>query len=86
MHIWPSILALAFAFQEPQSNTTIKNLSVAKCDIEELLMPLNADKWTCDKPIYQTKVKKNTRCTIACLYGHDVRKGNLQKIPKIVNQ
>ena len=62
MHNWPSILALAFAFQEPQSNTTIKNLSVAKCDIEELLMPLNADKWTCDKPIYQTKVKKNTRC------------------------
>ena len=47
----------------------------AQCDIKALIMPENAKKWTCDKPIYQDKVGKSTRCTIACLHGHDVRKG-----------
>ena len=40
-------------------------------------MPENAEKWSCNKPIYQDKVGKNTKCSIACLHGHDVRKGKL---------
>ena len=46
-------------------------------------MPENAEKWTCDKPIYQNKVGKTTRCTIACIYGHDVQKGKSRNRPRL---
>ena len=46
------------------------------CDLKELLMPENADKWTCNKPINQDKVGKKAICQVICLEGHDLLKGN----------
>ena len=55
--------------------TSIGNNCSAECDIKTLIMPENAEKWTCDKQVYQNKVQKHTRFSIVCIYGHDVQKG-----------
>ena len=47
----------------------------AYCGINELLMPENGDKWSCNKEIINGKVKKGARCTIICIEGHDMQKG-----------
>ena len=46
-----------------------------KCDIGTLTMPENAERWQCDKLMLKTKVRKNTKCEIICLKGHDFSKG-----------
>ena len=51
-------------------------LSERTCDLTSLVMPENADSWSCNKPINQGKVEKYTRCKIVCLDGYDFSKGN----------
>ena len=48
---------------------------LGKCDINALLMPENAENWSCSKPVDQGKVEKYTRCKIVCLEGYDLSKG-----------
>ena len=45
-----------------------------KCDLNALIMPENAHSWSCNKPIYQDKVEKYTKCKIVCLEGFDLSK------------
>jgi len=41
-------------------------------------MPENAHSWSCDKPVYQDKVEKYTKCKIVCLEGFDLSKSKYQ--------
>ena len=43
-------------------------------------MPANSEKWSCNKPITDERVRPGTTCTIACLVGHDNIKGMLLKL------
>ena len=48
-----------------------------QCDIRQLLLPMNAEAWLCDKPINNYRVPKNTKCRVVCSDGHDIFKGNI---------
>ena len=48
--------------------------------MNQISMPANGEKWSCNKPITDEKVRPGTTCTIACLAGHDKIKGILLKL------
>ena len=50
-------------------------LDSGQCDLQSLLLPANANEWTCNKAVNQGKVSKNTKCKLDCLEGHDLIKG-----------
>ena len=44
------------------------------CDLQKLMKPKFAERWSCDKPIVNDKVLRNTKCKIICPDGFDLRK------------
>ena len=57
---------LAFAFSDTDQD---------QCDLQQLLKPKFAERWSCDKPIENEKVPKKTKCEIVCTEGYDVLQG-----------
>ena len=46
-----------------------------QCDLKQLVKPKFAERWSCDKPIENDKVPKQTKCEIVCFKGYDILKG-----------
>ena len=49
------------------------------CDIKDIEVPENGEKWACDKEITMNAVPKNTKCRLQCVEGYDVEIGKYQK-------
>ena len=47
------------------------------CDMRMLVLPLNAEKWVCNKPIKSNHIAKNAKCEVLCKTGYQLTKGKI---------
>ena len=48
------------------------------CDIKDIQLPENGEKWTCDKDVTMDAVPKNTKCRLQCVQEYEVEIGKYQ--------
>ena len=62
-----------------------------RCELGDLNMPENGERWSCDQPVVMNSVPRRTKCQLICRVGYTSMKGgrrryhrcirNEQKIP-----
>ena len=80
----PHNFVLTISVTKPLFSGNIFN--AGQCDIQSIPLPENAEEWSCDQPINQQKVPRNTRCSLTCFDGHDLIQGTKKVGPSTLTQ
>ena len=87
MKIWAGLCVLSLADETTGGTKLIlliiknfytrmpeQNIHLDHCDLQKLMKPKFAENWSCDKPIENNKVLRNTKCKVVCPDGFDIKK------------
>ena len=75
MKFGPRFYLLFVYFESSLINKRDSTQQFHICEIKDLNLPKNGDKWSCNKviPGHSELVPKNAKCNLECEEGYDVR-------------